>query len=406
MVGIQTSVRRWLLVLAVLSASCAGSDEPNVLPAVEILVPPDAVVLLTSDSILHDVRDIRLDREGRVWILSGFEPHLFVVSAGSESQGFASQAAESQGSESARAFGPHGEGPGEFRNPWYLVPPLDGDSADMAIWDVGSRRLEAFRADGTHLRSLQIAVSLGFVIRGFREEHVGEPSALARFGDGFVLQAASGQLSRPRDLWESRLVAITSDGEEVGVLVDFAEWRRSSDEELADIFPETPLWASCGPDTVLLWDPDAGLRILTAGGLGPARPLAVERFPLSARDVERWVAHSVNLEVRATGGDPTDPGLSALVRRAVVKLLTSTPERSSPVRARCDARGELWLQGFSTEVDPRGYGPRWQYFTSRPITVEFPRGFQPLEFTATRIYGVQTDPLGVERPGWIPFPLR
>ena len=107
--------RRVAPVVLVACSACSGRESTEApLASPDVTIAPDEIVWLPSDTLLHDVRDIAVDGNGHVWVLSGFPPYLRVI----DEDGVLHS-----------AFGPHGEGPGELRNPWYLVEPTPSDSS-------------------------------------------------------------------------------------------------------------------------------------------------------------------------------------------------------------------------------------------------------------------------------------
>lgn len=68
----------------------------------------------------------------------------------------------------------------------------------------------------------------------------------------------------------------------------------------------------------------------------------------------------------------------------------------------CGRDDSVWLQVFDSTRGQMGRGPRWIQVAESDDrrVVTFPDGFRPLRFREGRVWGVQTDALGIEYVAW------
>lgn len=372
--------------------SCRGSTPAPFEPPINT-VDVGPLVLLPSDSLLHDVRDAWEDGSGRIWLLSGFSPFLRVYGGHG---GLLS------------SFGLQGEGPGELRNPWYLVgSPRRVD--EIQVWDVGTRRISRFDTLGTYLSGVRVDFTSGPVLASFRHGQFGEPLRLASAGERYVLEVYSRQLAHSWNLWGGLLLLVDSAGSVIDTLTVYSELRDSLPPDEPSVFGMAPLWTPCGVAPAVL-QPETGelFRFSLAGDASTRGVVNLPEIGVSQTDVARQIESLVASESREQGLAPGSPGIVGLIKAAVLKAMASAPSVAPPVRMRCDPSGGIWIQTFSTEFDARGYGPLWIRTDPGTGTQEwfrFPNGFQPLGFGDRRIVGIHTDSLGVQVPGWVPMPV-
>jgi len=343
------------------------------------------LTVLDSDTVLSDIRDLRWS-DGYLWALSRFEPNVAVFSSDGRL---------------VASFGVRGQGPGEFGTPWSLVLPAEADSADMYVWDAGDKRLEGFVTSGAFTGGVPLAIDYGSVLTSFETSYYGEPLRVRRFGSSLVIGISSGLIASADHLWSSTLTELSSTGGSREIAA-FSNFFPQDHPEMPRALGPVPLWTACGRESVAIFDPFSGdVRVVTAAGMNTTTySTHVPRPPIGEADVRRWVEMSLAAEAHEIGFDPDPAQFRQIVEGAVADLVGQVPSNASPVSIRCDPAGQLWLQGFSTETDPRGYGSTW-YGMEPQRVVEFPPGFRPLDFQNARVYGVFTDDLGVQRIGWV-----
>jgi hypothetical protein len=369
---------------------CARNDEPTAIVADHVVTDAD-ISVFEPDTLLHGIRDVAISEGGTVWVLSRFEPFLWAFSQ--------------RGDLLFHTAG-YGEGPGELKNPWYLEVTAVADSQIVKVWDVGKRRFERFGLDGTYLGGTTLSTSVGIVVAGVREGSYAEPLRFAAFDDVTVLEVYDGVVSDAAGLWNGRLVSVGPDGSFGASLVDFSDLQGDQEIDLPDVFPPAPLWSGCGGSSLAVLNPLTNTVVrIHEDGTEERTGLNLVQVPVMDEDVERFVAHSVELEARERGVDGGSPGFVQLVKRAVLERISSAPEVAPPVRVRCDVAGRLWIQLFGTRDDPRGFGRYWQVVAGeRTEVVQFPRRFQPLHFGSDHIAGFLEDEFGVQSVAVVPMP--
>lgn len=371
-------------------ASCGGDEGGGEEVSADVVLGD--VQIIESDSALHDVRDMANDAAGRVWVLSGFEPFVHVL--------------DERTGEIAR-FGRIGQGPGELRTPWYFVE--RSDAAAPVIWDVGNRRLLEYDSEGTLARETGVESRFGIVIAGYRATEFGTPMKLVESGGVLVVQAFDDAVVQSSDLWSGALTRLNAAGLITDTIFRFSSLEGSRPDESYSVFGPGPLWTACRTDELVVLDPNADELIwLRSDGTQFERwSLDLPQIPILKRDVEAYIRHSIDAEIREQGGGSglRSTEVGRFLQRAVSRLVASAPERAPIVGLECDGSGRIWLQLFSTAYDARGYGPRW-VVTDGEVSrsVEFPGGFQPLRFLKDHVLGYVADDLGVQRPARVPLP--
>lgn len=376
-----------LAVPLLLAAACSNSvpqHEASEAPEIHLT----GLQQFESDELFHDVRDVAVAPDGRVWVLSAYEPHLRLFSASGNL---------------VTRFGRSGAGPGELKNPWYLIP---ADEGAIQVWDVGSRRLDVFDADGEYLGGRRIEIEPGMVLGSIREQSHGEPLRVRSVGDDLWFEVYDGLLTRTSEFWNGKLVRVDANGRPAGEIMRYRALEGEKDTDDRRIFSPAPLWTPCGAERAVILNPlsEEAIWLNADGNRVKTVPLDLPARPVSKEDVERFVSYSIELEARERGIDHGSPGAVRMVREAARRIMTNTPEFGPPVRIRCDGEERLWVQLFSTDFDPRGYGSEWQVFDGETSKLaRFPKGFQPMVFTDDRVVGTLTDSLGVQRIGVVPL---
>jgi hypothetical protein len=380
-----------LPAVVLLTVSCSSSAPPE-FEAPGRMVSAGPLTFLPCDSVLHDIRDAWEDEAGRIWLLSGYAPHVQLYGEDGRLES---------------GFGARGEGPGELRDPGYLMG-APHRAGVVEVWDPGSRRINRYDTLGTFLSEVHVERMSGPVMGGYSEGEFGEPLRMSAVADGYVLEVYDGQFSTSWHLWRGVLLKLDTLGVVVDTLSVYATLRDSIPSDGPSILGAGPLWTPCGADVAVL-EPEGGelLKLSASGEVVGRWPVELPRIPVTRQDVARHVENKVNREAREYGVDRRSPGLLQVVQKAVIQVLASAPEVAPPVRIRCDPWERVWIQTFSTRTDPRGFGSLW---FRAPLNgaerewVRFPDGFQPLHFGPQRIVGLNTDSLGVQVPAWVPFP--
>jgi hypothetical protein len=370
-------------LLALLTA-CGLGDWPG--PTAGSEVELSGLALFQEDELLHDVRDVLVDGSGQVWVLSGMQPYVRAYTPDGRLR---------------RRFGRNGKGPGEISNPWSLFPTGDA-AAPIGVWDVGARKLKAYTPDGVPGSSRDIEVPANLVRADMSEITYGSVDALRGWGADLLLQDEPRGVTHPFHILYSRLLRLDSMGTVVDTVVDFSKRYQLQIRRLgaARVMVPLPLWTTCPDHSLVFLDPFAPALVW----YDPAgRQSAVTRLPpvhrrIDARDRHRYLANMIRLELQGQGVNARE-----IDRRATVLMRSFRswfPEQAPPaVDLLCDTRGNAWLQQFSTEESPLGYGPRWLVVdrAGKRRLVRFPPGYRPRVFTHDAVIGIHIDSLDVQR---------
>lgn len=372
------------MIALLLLTACADRQELSITGALEV----GSILRFSGDSALHDIRDVRSDEQGNVWVVSGTAPHLHHYSR--------------DGSLLSQ-FGWPGEGPGELTNPWYLLAADDG--SDIAVFDTRLLRLVEFSEDEGFVRETRLDVYPGFVVPEIRAGSYAEPLRPYEWESGYVVDIFDGQVVKPQHLWRGRLVQVDSAGSPTGDLLRFADLRKDPQLSGDVLFASAPLWTVCPTRSIAVLNPDAAELLVFEEGEWKSEPLYLPDRWLTEDDFRRAVDASIARDSRNL--DPNSGEIRRLVRQALREYRAGLPRRAPPVRLRCDPHGRLWVQLFSTEHDFRGNGSSWIVLDgSMPKVVRFPDSFQPLWFGSASIVGVMRDAYDVESPASAAYPIE
>ncbi|HEU4560259.1 MAG TPA: hypothetical protein VFS20_20585 [Longimicrobium sp.] len=368
--------------------ACSHDDDPAA-TAVELR----EAILFQTDEPLHGVRDIAVDDSGRVWVLTGLDPFLRVYSPDGKL---------------LRRFGRRGRGPGEMMNPWSIFLTRDA-SAPAGVWDVAMRRLVLYSRDGRPTVTHGIDVIPSVVRSDMPEITYGSVDVLRAWGDGFVLQDTPSGVIRPSHILYSRLLRLDGKGKTVATVADFHQRfkREIGGLGTATTMVPLPLWTTCSGSDLVFLDPfaQALVWIDAAGRQDASTPLRLPRRRIQEHDRRRYLTHVIELDLHDRNVGPD------FVQSAVAKALRMGRKQFPPmappaVDVLCDSHGQVWLQQFSTQDHPLGYGREWMVVgrSGKSRWFRFPPGFQPRAFTRSAVIGVQTDSLDVQQVAKVVLP--
>ena len=347
--------------LLALAVTACGRGDAGTAAAARELGPP---VPFQNDDLLHDVRDVAVDGAGRVWVLAGLDPFVRTYAPDGTL---------------VRSFGRPGRGPGEVMNPWSLF--LTGDAAaPVGVWDVGMRRLVRYHEDGTPSGTQAVDVPPNTVRSDMRDVTYGSVDVLRGWGGGFVLQDEPVGVLHPSHILHSRLVRLDGAGRTVSTLADF---RRRFRREIialgsASTMVPLPLWTTCTDGGLVFLDPfrPALVWMDSAGRERASTRLPAPEGRIGEDDRRRYLSHVIELELQGQALE------ASFVQSRVDNALRMQRSRFAQtvppaVDLLCDARGEAWLQRFSTADHPLGFGREWTVVDRRgnSRTVRFPPAF-------------------------------
>lgn len=376
------------MAAALLTLLVAGGCREN--SAADTEIPLSGLVLFQEDELLHDVRDVLVTDAGEVWVLTGLEPYVRAYSAGGRLR---------------VRFGRNGRGPGEISNPWSLF--LTGDPAGpIGIWDVGMRELKTYTLQGAPVSSRKVAAPANLVRADMPQVTYGSVDALRGAGADLLLQDEPRGVTQPFHILYSRLLRLDQAGSVRDTVVDFGQRFASQIGRLrsARVMVPLPLWTTCSDGTLVVLDPFVpALDWYDAAGQtrGTTR-LPTVRRRIEAEDRRRYLAHVIQLELQAKGATASE--IERRTTQLTRRLRSWFPDRAPPaVDLLCDPWGNAWLQQFSTDESPLGYGSHWLVVsrTGARRSVRFPAGFRPRVLTGGAAIGIHTDSLDVQRLAFI-----
>ncbi|MYB08055.1 MAG: hypothetical protein F4Y24_17060 [Gemmatimonadetes bacterium] len=373
-------------VLPLLLCSCDGTGDAE---PVTIDIDPDQMAWESPRGDLWDIADV-MEKDGLVWVLTSADPLVHGFRGGIE----------------AVAFGRHGDGPNEVRSALALVD--RGAMGEITLWDAAARMHRTFSETGT-LVSTWDAGRLGTVRGDIDIVTFGDPLRVATTTEGTVRAEYREAVSSAPDLWTGRLARFDDDGG-VEHVVDFTELlgAPSDDRSAGSILAPVPLWDVCPDDRIALLDPIARHVYLVGASWETRDSLAVpwEVRPLTRDDRMGYLRGQMEAELQ---GQQVGPEIQPMLERAEAgsrdQFAPSTP---LGVDLRC-AAGRVWIQAFDGDSPPLGHGRLWWTISlagQEPgyTRVTLPGRFRPYRISDSRMLGVVTDTLGLQRVASIELP--
>lgn len=374
------------LAVAVSCRDSASSDGISSVAAIPTVVT-DLIPFAANDA-LRQVRDMTVDDQSRVWVLTGIEPFVHVYASDGRLLG---------------SYGRVGDGPREMRNPFAMVSAEDG----VDVWDIGRMRMLRVSSEGEVVQADEFLPPHRGVTRGDLEDITYyRPFQLRTLGGRYVLASYRGNLSGSKDLLHAAIVAGDGKGH-FDTLVDLEdEFNKEAISQRAEQLLALPLWTTCR-GTLVVFDAESREVIAINGERHEALAALPEGAqPLTDTHIKRYLWHVMGLEI----GGPSTAEDTLRLTHAANEITSSArylfPQHVPPaVSFKCGSNGELWLQQFDTSDNPLGFGRRWWRLGGvRPSRVTFPTGFQPFVFLDSLAIGVSKDELDVERIASAPLP--
>lgn len=375
-------------VLATVLSACLSEGQRSD----PIVIGPEALTVLAEDSLQAVYIDVA-DLGGSVAYLSATEPFVTIVNPAGQV---------------TRQFGMPGEGPGEFRNP----TSLDAQADTLYVWDVRQGAASMLDTLGRYLGRRGADASFGGVAPRARLDYAGRPGLYRRFGAVAVSAAYPNGVSLPGEQQSQVLLAFNDSG----VVVDTA-WASSLPASANQPAPQKPMqllpipvWARCSDSRLAVYDPVAGVSSLrTPEGVEiRRRESPADTVAISTADLRRYVAfHFQRLYVAAHIREPSSMAeeVAEWVRQAQIQGAYPSGYTGF-TSVLCDRRDRIWLDSFSLEDSPLGYGRTWVVLSGKSgrYTVTLPMGFRLMLLTDGRGYGVLMDSTSAEVPAWVELP--
>lgn len=373
--------------MAISLAECdraGASARSNAAPASVPVVELTAMQLFEEDSSIHRIRDVAVDPQGRVWVVTGSAPFVHVFESGGKL---------------LASFGRSGSASGEIVSPWSLVPPRNR-SEPMQLWDHGPHRLLALHPTGMFAASTTVFRSPASVRGDILEASYVHPGRLRRFADGYLLDDYPAGILRVSDVTEMMLVEIDRSGLRGRTVADFRTVGSSvtTSGHVSELFPIVPLWSTCGDTMAVVFDPRGPALSWLDGNLDRRRTRILSEQPrsLTRADLRTYLRYIVAIERRRQQAPPGHDQVDIDVTYLVDQVLQSS-SKTAPlvVSLLCESSGTAWLETFATADHPLGYGRRWMVFDrdgGRRSDVVFPRHFRPYHIEGQQAIGVFASP--------------
>ena len=338
------------------------------------------IQVIHPDLEFTGVRDLVLADAG-LWVLDGAEPYL-------------TRAPLTDGSPTQ--FGKHGQGPGEFRNPWSIQPVTDSDDPAIDVWDLGNGRVSRFGTQGDYLGSEPVGGQNWMRVRGnIREVSYVDPFRVRKSGEGFVSAYFSRRVDRTPDLAGGVLRSVGRRLQPRSEMARFKDHVPKTSSSLREWAP-MPLWDACD-GMVVLWSPATGslLWLDSQGGVHAETPVQAPVRAIGLEDIMTYLRRMARLELgpefEAAGID-----FRGFARQARDRFAEEAP---SATDIRCETKSTVWLQLFDTSHDSTGKSQTWIQISrsgsSRRFT--FPNSFTPSVFSSEGVFGLSEGAEGVQR---------
>ena len=383
----RASKRGFGVILPLLVGACAELHSAD---QASVRIDSDQITWESANGDLWGIVDV-LERGGVIWALTSAAPFVHGLQRGEE----------------VVTFGRLGEGPDELRSARALLD--RGDAGEITIWDPATRLYRTFSTTGS-LVSTRDAGSLSGVLRSIGLVTFGDALRIAATPKGIVRVEYRGAVSEGGDLWTGKLARVSDEGG-VEHLVDFMDLRGASQEDRRahSILVPVPLWDVCPDGGIALLDPIARYLYLFGSNWAQRDSVYVpwEVEPLGRSDRLGYLASQLRAELQ--GEDVSDSEIEAMLGGAEQgtrsQFATSAP---LGVDIKCSA-GRVWIQEFESGAHPLGLGRRWWTIALAgevPVYLQviLPAGFRPYRISDSRMLGVVTDSLDLQRVASIHLP--
>ncbi len=374
--------------LALLVAGCGEGRSPD---PMSINIEFDQVTWQSPEGAFWGIADV-LEKDGVIWVLSPVDPFVHGLRSGAE----------------VAAFGSQGDGPGEFRSARALLPV--GAAGQITIWDAASRLYRTFSHEGLPV-SAREAGALGTVRGDIDVVTFGDPLRVAATAKGGAVKAEfPSAVMWGGDLWTATLVRTGADGN-VERLVDFGDLRGASHEDVRTrrVLVPVPLWDACPDGSVVVLDPMAQFLYLVESSWEERDSLFVpwDVPPLSRADRINYLKGQMSAELQGQRVEASE--MEAMLARAEEGGRDQFPA-SAPlaVDIKC-SEGRVWMQEYDGTAHPLGFSQTWRTValagtTSPYLEVILPTAFQLFRVSDSRLLGIVTDDMDLQRVASIPLP--
>lgn len=156
-------------------------------------------------------------------------------------------------------------------------------------------------------------------------------------------------------------------------------------------------------------DPIALALHLLGPGEGEAEAIQLPWEPTTLRKTDKFSYLRFQIEAEARGEGADAATIDRVAESAFAQAEDYFPtEAPAGVDLKC-APDRVWIQEFDGDSHPLGYGPHWRAVrldgsAPRFARVSFPPGFQPVRVSGSRMLGVVTDSVSLQRLAQVDLP--
>ncbi len=384
--------RLWVL-LSVVSQACGGTSTAEV-PMIEIGTESLEWISPPMDDRLWGTRDV-LAIDGSTWALTSSEPFLHVFRGGVR----------------VGTLGRSGAGPTEMRAPRALLVGLG--AGEVTVWDPGSEKYLAYPSfsKSESRPTVRAAPRLGGLIRSDIDRVTfGDPYHMAS-GIGYTVAASYRDgVMGGGDLWSGQLHRFSGINDNGEPWIDLAQLPGAAEATARDaVLGPVPLWDGCPDGRIALLDPIANMVYLISSDWEDrdSIPLAWESRPLRRSERIGYLVAQFRNEIGDTNrSDEEIASEVAGLERDAKHMFSADAPLGVDLKCRT---GRVWVQEFDGDADALGFGPVWRTVSVNgrypsSIRVTFPEGFTLHRILGSKVLGVMTDSLGLERIAAISLP--
>lgn len=345
--------------------------------------------LYVSPPLAGEVRDMLLDGDGGLIVLTSRPPYVYTGAVTGAVRG---------------AAGVHEDT--SFWNPWSLVR----TPQQTFVWDVASKNLIPVEPDSRGGGSARRLRAEWGIVRSDVRDLTHSPVLMARaFAGGFLLQSAPRGLRQPVEAALSDLLAFGADGAPSARVFEFSDDADMVYERygMALFLTSAPLWATCGDERLVVFNPIDGTIEWYRADLDLLRAIRIP-WPapvLGEADKKAYLRWRIQREPQSDATPDDDRAVETAFSRFKLFFPENGPLATGLL---CDEAGRAWVERFSASNDPLGRSREWTVLEpdgSVLATAVLPEGFRALAMAGGLLAGTSTDASGaaivvvLQKPG-------
>jgi hypothetical protein len=166
-----------------------------------------------------------------------------------------------------------------------------------------------------------------------------------------------------------------------------------------------PLWDMCRGDRFVLFSPTTQMLAWKSLGASQGDSLYLDFTPAEMPEEIQRAYLLETLRKGSLGRIPIERLQADVEKGFDAERYTFGRETFYATSLFCDAVDQVWIQRFSTDAPPRGFGSTWEVFdpaTKAISPIELPRGFQAMAADSQLVYGVVEGEDGVQYVATLP----